>query len=298
MSTRSSFDRRNAEIIGMRTRGLGALILAMLMVAATASPAFADDDGGDKKVRERDRDRVGVVLLTERVPAVTAGDTVWIALTWAAQGVEATDFRVVATKVKGADVAYPANTGDHTSLMADDTLSDGELDFTSLQISVPYGAKKKVELELEVTYQVDGRTSHEVRVGKKGEKKKKVKLKIPVETYRGDDVGQVTLDPQTLVAGSGGWIDVAYTGYAPRVDDFRVVVTDASGLPLEYPQGSYTSLVHDAVLEDGETDVARVYVDTSGATPGDYQLTVEATWAKAGSAGSLTGTVPVTVVAP
>ena len=238
------------------------------------------------------------MLLTDQVPAVTAGDTVWIALTWAAQGVEATGFRVVATKAKGVDVAYPANTVDHTSLMADDTLSDGEMDFTSLQLTVPYGTKKKVEIELEVTYQVDGQTSHEVLVGSKREKKKKVKLKVPVETYTGTDVGQVSLDPQTIVAGSGGWIDIAYTGYAPRVDDFQVVVTDASGLPLEYPQGAYTSLVHDAVLEDGETDVARVYVDTSGAAPGDYQFAVEATWTKAGSPGSLTGTVPVTIVAP
>lgn len=297
MNGGSSFAAPAAEGIRMRTRGLGALVLALLMVMATAAPAFAarGDEGEREKKKKEEDGRVGVVLLTDRLPAVTAGDTVWVALTWEARGVEATGFRVVATKAKGVEVAYPTNTGDHTSLMADDVLSDGELDFTSLRLTVPYGSKKKVEVELEVTYQVDGRTSHEVLVGKKLKRKKKVKLEIPVETFTGADVAQVGTDPQTVAAGSGGWVDVVYTGYAPRVEDIRVVVTDAVGLPIEYPQQGYTSLVHDAVLEDGETDVARVYVDTSGAAPGTYQLAVEATWTKAGETGRLTGVVPVTV---
>lgn len=315
----------------MKVRGLGAWILVMLLVVGAATPAWADDgdedgadevsvldarddgadvdheeDGRDEDDDRDDRDddddddrddRGGrVILVSDKVPAVTAGDTVWISLTWRADGLDATDFRVVATKTKGVDVSYPANTGSYTSLWADDTLSDGELDFTALRLDVPYDAKRAVRIQLEVSYKVNGQDRADVYVGKR--RTKRVTLRIPVQAYTGADVAQVNLDPQTVVAGSGAWIDIAYTGYAPRVDGFQVVVTDAAGLALEYPQGNYTSLVHDAVLEDGETDVARVYVDASGATPGDYTLSVEASWSKAGTPGSLAGTVAVTVVAP
>ncbi len=284
-------------------RGLGAWILALLLVLGAATPALASQEGnhrsdGRQEGNHRSDGKVGVVLVSDKVPAVTAGDTVWIALTWRAEGVEARNFRVVAARARGVDVSYPANTGTYSSLMGDDTLSDGEMDFTSLRLSVPYDAPRRAEIELEVTYEVDGRTVRGVMVGKSRRPRDEVKLKIRVQRYSGADVAQVDLDPQAVVAGAGGWVDIAYTGYAPRVDDFRVVVTDAAGLALEYPQGSYTSLVHDAVLEDGETDVARVYVDTSGVAPGDYVLTVEATWSKAGSPGSLVGSVPVTVTTP
>ena len=76
----------------------------------------------------------------------------------------------------------------------------------------------------------------------------------------------------------------------------KVLESDPA-LPITYPAyGSSTSLHHDALLEDGETDVVRFFVDTSGASAGDYTMTVLASYARGGDSGGVKGAVTVSVV--
>ena len=45
-------------------------------------------------------------------------------------------------------------------------------------------------------------------------------------------------------------------GLAPMVDDVQITVVQPSDLDIHYPQETFTSLLRDARLEDGETDEA------------------------------------------
>jgi hypothetical protein len=67
-------------------------------------------------------------------------------------------------------------------------------------------------------------------------------------------------------------------------------------LPITYPgDGDATSLSNDAVLEDGETDVARLYLDATETPPGSYLLDVRVSYSRGAAAGTFEGTVTVVV---
>ena len=121
---------------------------------------------------------------------------------------------------------------------------------------------------------------------------------MPTTVYQGTDVAQVT-DEVEVTAGAGAWVEVAYSGLAPVVERFSVVVGAESALPITYPgYGSTTSLHHDASLEDGETDVVRFFVDAADAAPGDYELKLAASFARGERARGLDGSLTVSVVTP
>ena len=137
------------------------------------------------------------------------------------------------------------------------------------------------------------RTEHPLRSVFPGEKRVVTEVTVIV----GDGARRTTRRmPVAVPAGEGGWVEVRYTGMAPSVDRFSVVVSDTDGLAITYPQyGTATSLHHDAVLEDRETDVVRFYVDTSDVAPGTYGLTLEATYAKGGAGSSIQSGLAVDV---
>ena len=97
-------------------------------------------------------------------------------------------------------------------------------------------------------------------------------------------------------ADAATWVDIWYSGLAPRVEEFSLAIGDQSALDLTYPgDGSTTSLHNDALLEDGESDVARVLVDADGAEPGSHQLDLTVTYRVGGELRTLPGTLDVQV---
>jgi hypothetical protein len=242
-------------------RWIVALIALVGALLALAAPAAAAEQGELK-------------LRSNGTAAVTAGDTAWVLLDWTAKGGAVDDLHVTVAPRDGIGIGYPSNTGDHSGPYNGYRIEEGEIDYTAIQISVPYDASKKYELKVTATYN-------------DGKNRESFDLKLNVATYRGDDVVQVSDESQVPV--EGGWVEVAYSGMAPSLSDFRVQVTDAAGLPIEYPQTTYTSLAGDALLEDGETDVVRFYVGPSSA--GSYEVTVRATYLKGSAQGSIDGTV-------
>ncbi len=254
---------------------------SFLLLAAMGSPAGA----APKPTLQGE-----VELSTYETAAIVAGDRAWIALNWRGGGGDVTDFRLVVKKADaGVEVAYPASTATYTSLWGDDTLSDGELDFTAIRLTVPYEIKKDLKLNLGLSYQRNGKPAG-----------RDFLVRVPVIAYQGgQDLQQLTQTLGRVTTGGSTWVGVSYAGMAPRLDGFQLEVTDSAGLAVFYPgDGSASSLYHDARLEDGETDVARFLIDTEGVAAGTYTLQVRATYRRDTTPGQLAGSVELEVVDP
>ncbi len=221
-------------------------------------------------------------LETNRTAGILEGETRWLAISWSAKFGDLENFRVVAsTDTKGATVAYPENTGDHASLMQDDILSVDEIDFTSLQVSVPYGTKA-AKLKLEASWTVDGTKDS-----------KSFTVTIPVAKYSGaEDVVIVTEHAGSVDKSGAGWLGVEWLGVAPHISDVQMTVNGTNGMAIHYPsEGKTTSLHFDDVLDAGESDVARFYVDAADLAPGTYKVTVDLTYTRGSTHDSVSGTI-------
>lgn len=242
MSTHNAHVDRN--LMKNITRFL--LISALLLGAALPAAAARKD---------------GVHLLTRTTAAVTAGSSSWIALNWSAAGGEATEFRVTSKGTRGIEVSYPENTHDHTSLYYNNTLSDAELDYTALKLTVPADFKgRRVNLKLEVSYVWDGkrRTTN-------------ARVRVPIAHYDGSPLAALTDHVGVVEAGDSRWVSLEYTAPGPSVRDVKVEVdgSDLGGV-IYQGYGDWAGLHNDSTLEGGETDVARFRLDTSGMEPGEH----------------------------
>ncbi len=253
-------------------RSLAVSGLALLLLVSAAQPASAAKGGPAK-----------VDALTAQTGTVFAGDSAWIEIVWEAANGDADDFQVtVRNPEPGWEVRYPANTGSYTSTWADATLSNGEIDFTAIHVTVPYAAKKDVILHLEATFTTDGKSHQQA-----------FQVKVPVATYSGSDLTSAGGD--TIIDGSG-WVQVPFVGNAPRLDEFQMTATPPTGFSITYPgNAGFTSLAHDARLEDGESDYAAFHVDATGVAPGTYTVPLDVTYTKDSTQGSWTGSIMITV---
>ena len=263
----------------------------MAMVVATwATPASAKKSDLEEAIDDGD---AGVQLLTETAATVTRGDDVWVMLNWTAfgdmfDGVDDFEVRLRKNPPKNVEVGYPTNTVDHTSTWDNDVLSVGEVDYTALNVVVDeeYG-KDKVKLKLEATFSVDGEALEQ-----------RFDLEIPVVSFEGDPIVQVTEDWGSAPAGTVSWFEIDFVGHAPAVTDFSVVLSEPGGVLLTYPQGDSTSLHFDDVLQDRETDVVRVYLETADMVPGMYEFDVTCTYTYDGDQMTEYGTVALEITAP
>jgi len=171
-------------------------------------------------------------------------------------------------------------------LMNGHVLSEKEMDFTALKLSVPYTQTKKFKLSLSVGYSVDGVPEQE-----------SFDVTVPVTTYQADrDLAQVTDSLSSIAGGDSAWVAVSFTGLAPKVEGFDLVVADPAGMLVSYPEpGSSTSLFHDSTLEDNETDYAAFRLDTAGVAQGTYSIALKISYIMAGAMKTLDGTVSVQV---
>jgi hypothetical protein len=217
---------------------------------------------------------------------MVAGDSAWLAINWQGQSGEVTDFRVTAEAPAGIDVTYPENTPGFTGLMNGHALSEKEIDFTALKVSVPYEQTKKFKIKLTATYQSEGKAVED-----------EFEVTVPVAVYAADqDLVQVTEAAGPIPVGESSWVEVDYSGLAPMVERFEMVVSDPAGLVVFYPfEKPSTSLYFNNVLEDHETDYAALLIDTTGAAPGTYTLGLQVTYEMAGQSKMLDGTLTLTV---
>ena len=224
-------------------------------------------------------------LLSVDVPAITAGSRSWIAINWRGTG-DVSDFRVTARAIGGSadvEIGYPENTGSYTSLYNDAELSSDETDFTALHLVVPYAVDGKVQLQLQVSYVDEGKSRQRTHV-----------VQVPVVEHTGADLELVTTEAS--IGTEGGWVPLWFSGMAPSLTDFTVVVSDPAGLEVAYPSdGSSTSLSYDAVLVRGESDYVAFRVLPGALAPGSHSVGIEATYRKGAETGTRTGTVTIEV---
>lgn len=246
--------------------------LASLLLIGTASPALAKGPEASLK--------------TKKTATIVAGDSAWVAINWQGKGGEVTNFKVAATAPSGVEVAYPENTPGFTGLMNGHVLSEKEMDFSALKVTVPYSQTKKFKIQLSVSYNADGAQIEDT-----------FDVTVPVATYTApQDLALVTDSLGSIPVDYSDWMEVSYTGLAPMVEAFDVVVSDPAGLTVSYPSaGSSTSLSFNNTLEDNETDFAAFMVDTTGAAPGTYTLGLKVSYTMAGTPKTLDGTVVLTV---
>ena len=158
--------------------------------------------------------------------------------------------------------------------------------------------RRQLCLKLRVVCWGAAHTTRPVRRNLGEEFEQRFELEIPVVTFEGDPVEQITSDWGTATAGTASWQEIAYAGMAPSVTDFAVVLGEPAGMAVTYPQGDHTSLHFDDVLESRETDVVRVYVETAGMEPGTHVIEVKCVYTYNGETRSETETVSFTITAP
>jgi len=257
------------------------VLLAATLLVSFATPALA----ADKAQAELKPMKTTVELKTRTTAAVVEGDTAWVQLSWTAKNTDATDFRITAsTRTPGVTISYPTNTGTYASLMDNDTLAVGEIDFTSLQVSVPYGSRN-VGLTVAATWTADG-----------VKQRNRYKVKVPVAKFKGDDIAQVTTSAGSVSVGTPAWLGVEWTGIAPVLENVKMTVNGPAGAIISYPEidkqpGTYTSLHYNDTLVTGETDIARFNVDASAMRPGTYTIDLELSYTKGTEAKAVKGQV-------
>jgi hypothetical protein len=218
-----------------------------------------------------------LVLLSESGPVVEAGDTVWVALKWTAVDGPISDVRVTAGNRK-LGVAYPENTGKYAAPWNGPNLFEGETDYTAFRIDVPEEAKA-LKMNIRATYVAEGKRQSS-----------KFTIKLPVQNYDGDDL--VLENPEVTLPEGAGVVELKFTGVAPALRRFQVMIPNPDKAYLEYPQGDFASLDRDDRLSRGETDAARFYIDMSYLGAGQHKLELSAIYRKNGKAV----TTPFTLV--
>ena len=256
------------------------IVLGLLAGVLAVSPAQAAEGDDIEDVR------LGRYLnvRTNRTAAVTKGDTAWVTVSLRGKQ-DITDLQVTAViDEAGAAVDYPTNTETYSSTYADADLDRSETDYIAFKVTIPTevsGRGDRVDLELEFTF-----THDDERL--RGEDS----VRIPLVDFDGSPFALSETDID-LPAAANGWVELPFAGMAPEVSDFRIVVEDPTGLDIHYPAETHTSLARDALLEDGESDVARFRLgEAHWGAPTDATIRVD--YVLAGDAASETFDITIT----
>ena len=245
-----------------------AIIFAVVMTLMMPAPAMAQGEGRGQSGTNGDNGNGGnarIDMITAEIPALVKGGGAWVALNYTTGSMEVRDVRItVETRTAGVTIRYPENTGDHTSFWADDTLSEGEIDYSAFHLDVPDTVdQNKANLQLVITGTSD-----------RGPLTQRLEVLVPLVEYTGENIEQVSNTVASVTAGETAWVEVAFTGLAPMTSGISSTVA-ADGVAVIYPgDRSSTSLHHDDVLDGGETDVIRFVVDAQASEPGVYELVV------------------------
>ncbi len=243
-------------------RRIAACLIAVA-VLVPASPALADGDSHGRSARP--------VLLNSRLPAVVAGSSSWLNIAWVADG-DIGDFRVVVEKPKGFEIAYSQTTRDHAGPMDGYAMSDKAVDFTAINLIVDDDYRKRdIKLKLVMTWTAEGKSM-----------RRKASVKVPVIQHEGDDWEQIDTGGVLNKSSDSGWFDLRLAGLAPQSNNVRMVLSDDAGTSLYLPQGTWTGPHHDELLEAGETDTLRFWIDPDAVDKGEYNLRFTISWESRG----------------
>ena len=261
---------------------LKATLAVFLVLAAVlaATPAQAQGNGGGNGNGPGLNPYINV--RTSQTVAITKGDTAWVTVSLRGkQNLE--NLQVTGSiDLAGAELGYPANTATYSSTYGDADLDKKETDYVAFELSIPAdAAASSANLNLSFTFASDGQQLSGTKT-----------VAVPLVEFDGSPFA-LTSDAVAVPAAANGWVELPFAGLAPEVSDFQVVVEDPAGLEIDYPAGTHTSLARDAILEDGESDVARFRLgEAHWAAP--TTATIRVDYVLAGQAGSDRFTVTLT----
>ncbi len=246
---------RGGSVSAARRRRASAPIVALVLLATMAS---RPTPGSALEVEPQP------ILLSDTEFVWIQGEVGLVTLNWTTEE-PLTDFRVSA--VGGGDgvaVEYDDPGLGHATLDADDDLASNEIDSTSFLLRPTAETPADTfHLDVAVSWAWGGRRHDAV-----------VRLAFQ---QRADDGRPFLILTESAVVpaigdGSRNWVELSFLGLDADLRDFAVSID--GDLPVYYPQTSYTSLHHNDVLEVGERDVARFWLDPASIEPGTYELTV------------------------
>ncbi len=256
-------------------RVASATVVALALIAtSTSRPAPGSANEPDPQP----------ILLSETDFVWVRGQPGLVTLSWTTEET-ITDMRVGV--VGGADdvvVEYHDPGLGYAALQSDDDLSANEVDTTSFTIRpTDKTPDDSFGLDLDVSWVWAGRRHEAV-------------VRLDFEQRVDDGRPFLALTDSAIVPavgdGSRNWVELAFLGLDADLRDFAVSIE--GDLPVYYPQSSFTSLHHNDVLEIGERDVARFWLDPSAIEPGTYELTVRVEFTIGGS-GRQQSTWPLAV---
>jgi hypothetical protein len=242
----------------------GAVCLAALPLLGAAPAAAATPAVG-----------LVVPVLAPMLP----GQQGWVSALWGTTG-DICDVRATASGA-GLTVAYPSNTGDHSSLYKQDSLKAGHFDYTAFKLAVSPTVKGAGSLAIKLSYSDCNGTTRSVSTA----------AVLPIIAASGEAVVQKTAAvnvPKTTPV----WTQLSFQGRKTGLADFRVTLTPPSGLAVAYPgDKSSAGLAETTSLPVGSDDFVAIRFDATGAKAGTYKVPVHATYA----GGSFDSTLTVVV---
>ncbi len=203
------------------------------------------------------------ILLSDSTMSWVAGQDRWVTLSWTAQAdIDDVEVAVIPSDSSVA-ITYENPAIGHAELSDGPALSANEIDATTFLLDPSASTSEEFDLELYVDWSYRG----EAHSGT---------MRVRVhQAEAGDEPFLLLTDGARVPArgdGAHNWVSLSFLGLRPSIERFSVSVEGE--LPIYYPQTSFTSLHHDAVLLEDERDVARFWIDPSTIEPGDYQLDV------------------------
>jgi hypothetical protein len=227
--------------------------VAVLSTAIVTSPAVAKVPEGNAPIM-RNADEL----------SVDRGVDGWVNILLAST-VDLENVRIfVEEDKKGTEVIYPAN-GSSTGL-SEGSLPAMGTDYASFMLMTTGDSPDEFDLTI-IAEWTEGDQLYRSEIGE---------IEVELREHNGRDYDFLSEDATVSTTGEwAGWVEMDFRGIAPINSDFEVKVKE--GLDDEYyPQGNYTSLHHNARLDGGETDVARIWIDPETLEVGDtYTVEIE-----------------------
>ncbi len=225
-------------------------------------------------------------MIGDNQVSVIRGADSWISVAWTAP-TDMESFRMEVIEWQaGTELSY-ADGANAAYLFQDRTLSAGEIDVASFQLTTSAQTPNTFYIQVIASWEFEGQTYRFYPGG----------LNVRLVDYNGSADYELLTSSATVADigdGRNNWVELDFLGLAPATRDLKVTVS--GGVDVYYPQETYTSLHHDSLLNGSEEDVARIWIDPDLVTAGIAQLTLTVTYEVNGQSRTATHPFTLTIV--
>lgn len=203
------------------------------------------------------------IMLGDNDVSVVRGNETWINVAWTAP-TAMENFRMIVQEWQaGTETAYTS--GAAAELDQDSTLEAGEIDVSRFKLTTSESTPDSFFIQVIAEWEYEGETYRYFPGG--------LNVRV-VDLDSAENYALLTADATVSSTGDGSsnWIELDFLGHSGVVRDLQISMS--GDIEIYHPQGSFTSLHHDAWLLPDERDVARVWVDPATVNPGSHVMTI------------------------